>query len=271
MAAIAIAAAIAMAIPAIAIADPDYFWGEADCGSDGTGPGCGVGAESGEGAPGREGSSEGAPRPDGSASGSASTSGGAMAGTVCSGEGNGQECTTSVAEAADPEAGDGEPAFDPAAVADEARDALALPDPGIATSPDQGSPVLVRVPVWLWIDEETWQPETAEAEVPGGSVSVTATPESASWEMGDGAVVECEGPGRAYDPARDDPAASSPECGHTYTTAAERGGFPVEVGVVWSVTWEASDGSGGELDPLVTAAGAELGVVESHGLVEHAT
>ncbi|WP_460854725.1 hypothetical protein [Nocardiopsis coralliicola] len=194
-----------------------------------------------------------------------------MAGTVCSGEGNGQECTTSVAEAADPEAGDGEPAFDPAAVADEARDALALPDPGIATSPDQGSPVLVRVPVWLWIDEETWQPETAEAEVPGGSVSVTATPESASWEMGDGAVVECEGPGRAYDPARDDPAASSPECGHTYTTAAERGGFPVEVGVVWSVTWEASDGSGGELDPLVTAAGAELGVVESHGLVEHAT
>jgi len=197
-----------------------------------------------------------------------------VAGTVCSGEGNDQECSTTLADpgaGGDGGGGAGEPAFDPAALADEARDGLRLPAPGLSSSPGADAPVLVQVPVWLWVDEDAWALESAEAEVPGGSVRVTATPTTASWSMGDGEVVTCDGPGRPYEPGRDDPAGASPECGHTYTrpSTGEPGGrFAVGVEVTWEVVWEASDGTGGALEPLVTAAGADFDVVESQALVE---
>ncbi|NYE50029.1 hypothetical protein HDA32_005149 [Spinactinospora alkalitolerans] len=133
--------------------------------------------------------------------------------------------------------------------------------------------MLVQVPVWLWVDEETWRPESARAEVPGGSVSVTAAPRSADWSMGDGEVVSCTGPGMPFVVGRDDPAAPSPECGHTYTraSAGEPGGvYELGLDVTWEVTWESSEGDGGELDPLVTSSSAEFDVVESQGLVEAA-
>ncbi|WP_239648828.1 hypothetical protein [Nocardiopsis chromatogenes] len=162
---------------------------------------------------------------------------------------------------------DGGPAFDPVALADAARDAMHLPGPGLNTSPGADAPVLVQVPVWLWVDEEVWEPVTAEAEVPGGAVSVTATPTSADWSMGDGEVVTCSGPGRPYAPGRDDPASASPDCGHTYTRAST-GDYTVAVEVTWSVSWEATDGTGGELAPLFTEADTEVDVVESQGLVQ---
>lgn len=267
---VAIAIGVA-AVPAVVWADPDYFSGQTECGSDGSGPGCQVGAESGESSPGDGG------RPDGG-----STTGGDQgeedgAPAAAETEPNceevdslAQECEAALAQAG---LDGGEPAVDPVAVANEARDSLRLPDPGIATSPGADGPVLVQVPVWLWVEEDTWRPESAEAAVPGGSVSVTATPSTAKWSMGDGSTVSCEGPGVPFVVGRDDPAAASPECGHTYTRASvgeADGVYGLGLEVTWEVTWESSDGDGGELDPLVTSADAEVTVVESHGLVERA-
>ncbi|WP_344971192.1 hypothetical protein [Salinactinospora qingdaonensis] len=162
-------------------------------------------------------------------------------------------------------------AVDPAAVADDARDSLRLPPPRLAASPPLDQPVLVRVPMWLWVGEETWRAHSARAAVPGGAVSVTATPVRAHWAMGDGTTVACAGPGVAYNPQVHDPAAASPACGHTYTRASAgqpQGTYALGVEVTWAVSWQSSDGGGGTLDPLVTAAGAEVEVVESQALVE---
>nr|WP_246422605.1 hypothetical protein [Nocardiopsis mwathae] len=123
----------------------------------------------------------------------------------------------------------------------------------------------------MWVDDGTWRPVSAQASVPGGSVSVTAAPRTARWSMGDGTTVTCDGPGVPFDLGRDDPAGESPECGHTYRRAsvgASQGVYAVRLAVTWTVTWESSEGGGGELDPLVTSTAAELEVVESQGLVE---
>ncbi|WP_245929074.1 hypothetical protein [Murinocardiopsis flavida] len=252
----------------MAWADPDYFSGQTECGSDGSGPGCQVGAESGERNPGDAGRSGGDPSAGGNPGGGEAA---AEAEPACEEVGAGaQECEAGFDQAG--LSGD-EPAVDPVEVANNARDSLVLPGPGMATSPGADAPVLVRVPVWLWVDDESWRSESAEAEVPGGSVSVTATPTVADWSMGDGSTVSCEGPGVPFTAGRDDPAAESPECGHTYTRASAgepQGAYRVGVEVTWEVTWESSEGDGGELEPLVTSASEDLDVVESHGLVEDA-
>ncbi|WP_238580972.1 hypothetical protein [Streptomonospora alba] len=245
-------------------ADPDYFEGNAHCDASG----CEANAESGQNAPGSasQGGEDAGDAP-GRGAGERPQGGGEVEADceeVAPGQ---QECETTLTEE---DLGAEDVIVSPAAVADAARDALELPQPEIATSPALEQPVLVQVPVWLWIDEQAWNPHSAEAEVPGGAVSVTATPDRARWSMGDGATVICEGRGVAYVAGRHDPAAASPECGHTYTRASttQRGGaYDLGVNVVWEVSWESSEG-GGELDPLVTTAEADAEVVESHGLVE---
>ncbi|WP_236572289.1 hypothetical protein [Nocardiopsis sp. FR4] len=124
--------------------------------------------------------------------------------------------------------------------------------------------MLVRVPVWLWISSDDWQAETATASVPGGSVTVSATPASLSWSMGDGTTVECDGPGTAYDPQAHDPAQESPDCGHTYTSS---GGYDLTARVSWAVEWSSSDGGGGTMPALVTQTSTSVRVVESSGVV----
>ncbi|GAA4935905.1 hypothetical protein GCM10023224_15870 [Streptomonospora halophila] len=246
-------------------ADGPEFLGRAECGTHG-GPGCNVSAESGQDAPGSA-----AQGGDNSGGGAEPESGGSSQAAaepnceqVAPGE---QECETTLTEE---DLGAEDVIVSAVAVAEDARDAMELPQPEIATSPAAEQPVLVQVPVWLWIDEDTWRPETARAEVPGGAVSVTATPDQARWSMGDDTTLTCDGPGVPYVAGRHDPAAASPECGHTYTRAstAQPGEvYDLGVEVAWEVTWESSEG-GGELDPLVTTAAAEVEVVESHGLVE---
>ena len=96
---------------------------------------------------------------------------------------------------------------------------LRLPDPVIRSSPAPGALQLTRLPTWLWIAAGVWQPQSKTAQVPGESVTATATPVSAAWQMGDGTTVTCHGPG---DPVHRDgnPAAASPTCGYTYTSPA---------------------------------------------------
>ena len=131
-------------------------------------------------------------------------------------------------------------------------------------SPSASAPILVRVPVWMWVPSSEWQAQSATASVPGGSVTVTATPTSVSWAMGDGTTVECDGAGTAYSPRVHDPAGESPDCGHTYTATGER---EVTASLSWSVSWSSSDGEGGDLPPLTTTSSEEVRVIESSGVV----
>lgn len=153
----------------------------------------------------------------------------------------------------------------PAELAEIARRQLRLPDPLVAASPVGVQ--LVNLPTWLWLGGD-WAPVQATAAVPGVSVTARAVPESARWVMGDGSVVVCRGPGTPYT-AGGDPAAPSPDCGHTYrVSSAGRPGeaFAVSVAVSWTVTW-AGAGAGGTFPGLTTTGGAAFRVAESQALV----
>jgi hypothetical protein len=163
-------------------------------------------------------------------------------------------------------AGAGPPAL--AVLAQFAEKFLRLPDPVIRSSPAPGALQLTRLPTWLWIAPDVWQPQSKTAKVPGESVTATATPVSASWSMGDGTTITCHGPGTAY-AGSDNPAAASPTCGYTYqqSSAGKPGAaFHVTVTITWDITWRATGGAGGALAPLETAAGAAMRVAESQAV-----
>jgi len=144
---------------------------------------------------------------------------------------------------------------------------LRLPSPVISSSPGSAALQLTGLAVWLWVPPAEWQPESQTAQVPGESVTATATPVSASWSMGDGGTVTCHGPGTPY--SGGNPAAPSPTCGYTYvhSSAGQPGGaFTVTVTITWDITWTAAGGAGGALAPLHTVAQAEFRVAESHAL-----
>ena len=145
---------------------------------------------------------------------------------------------------------------------------LQLPDPVIRSSPAPGALQLTRLPLWLWVAANVWQPQSKTAQVPGEAVTATATPVLAAWAMGDGKTVTCTGPGTAY-AAGDNPAAVSPTCGYTYdqSSAGQPGGaYKVTVTITWDITWAGAGGAGGALAPLQTVAAAEFQVAESQAL-----
>ncbi|MGY4898623.1 hypothetical protein ACWEEK_23950 [Micromonospora aurantiaca (nom. illeg.)] len=161
------------------------------------------------------------------------------------------------------------PVVDPAVLAQTARSRLRLPEPGIRTNPDTVPFVLVRVPVWLWVDPVTWEARSARASVPGVSVTATATPTKVRWSFGDGSPdLTCVGPGKPWTSGTD-PRAASP-CGHTYTrsSATERDTvFTLRATVTWSVTWS-GPGGGGTLAPLTTTSTVTVRVAQSQAVVE---
>ncbi|MEY9887695.1 hypothetical protein ABIA31_001324 [Catenulispora sp. MAP5-51] len=160
------------------------------------------------------------------------------------------------------------PAMSPRDVAQEALKEIHLSAPAMNTSPRDGAPQWVNFPVFLWTDARDWHPLSATAKVPGIQVLATATPESLTWDMGDGSVVTCTGPGTPFTDST--PAASvSPDCGYLYRRAsdAEPGGeFTVRVTEAWRVTW-VGGGQSGTLPDLTTTSSIAVRVAESQALV----
>jgi hypothetical protein len=131
----------------------------------------------------------------------------------------------------------------------EASRELPLPHPHPAMSPAIGADQLVGLSTWLWLEPGSWATLDATASVPGLSATATATPTRVRWDMGDGTIVTCDGPGVAYDPTRDDDAQST-DCKHTYqhVSADEpSGAYAATVAVDWAITWSATNGQGGTL------------------------
>jgi len=177
-------------------------------------------------------------------------------------------CPIGAAAPAAPAPGGGPAPPDPAVLAALARQTLGLPSPGIRSSPAQNALQLTNLPTWLWINPAQWVPESKTATVPGESVTATATPVSVTWHPGDGSTVTCQGAGTPYTGA-DNPAAASPDCGHTYTSssAGQPGGaFQATATITWDVTWQGAGGAGGVLAPLFTTAVAAFRVAESQAL-----
>ncbi len=133
---------------------------------------------------------------------------------------------------------------DPATVAQSLRNEVPVVMPRPHTSPPEGGFQLTGLETWYWLDAEAWEPVSVRAEVPGVWVEVTATPTTATWEPGDGsATVVCTGPSRPHPGTT----GATTGCGHTYI---DTGRYTITASVRFAVTWEASTGEGGDLDPI---------------------
>ncbi len=153
----------------------------------------------------------------------------------------------------------------PQELADQAHAQLRLPAVRIVANP--AGDKLVSLPTWLWLDRASWGTQQATAAVPGVSVTAAATPTSVSWSMGDGETVNCSGPGTPFS-AGADPAAASPDCGHTYrrsSASAPAHQFPVRATVHWTVAWSGA-GASGTFPDMTTSGSAAFRVAEVQAL-----
>ncbi|ROO52719.1 hypothetical protein EDC02_7660 [Micromonospora sp. Llam0] len=147
-------------------------------------------------------------------------------------------------------------------LAAEAVKRLTLPAPQIGVNPDAGAQ-MVFVPTWLWVEPATFTSRSATASLGGLSVTAVATPARVTWTTGDGTSVMC-GRGTPWTPGGD-PAAESPDCGHTYTTTShsQAGGiFTVRATVTWDISWSGGGQTGTE--PALTSTSiVQVRVAES--------
>ena len=128
---------------------------------------------------------------------------------------------------------------------------------GIVPEARAGSVGLVGMPNWMWVsapDPQTFGPITRTASAGGWTVAATAKVATVSWDMGDGRVVTCAGPGTPYDVSYG--AESSPDCGHTYT---RQGDYTVRATSHWVVTWSGIGQAGTILLDLTQATDVTIG------------
>ena len=134
-------------------------------------------------------------------------------------------------------------AISPEELAARARSQLPLAYPEPRTSPAIALDQMVGIDTWLWVDAASWQPITATASIPGLSITAVATPERMTWDMGDGSIVTCDGPGTPYDDLVPE-ASQSTDCSHLYQS---RGAYTASATITWSIAWTSSDGDGDQL------------------------
>lgn len=166
------------------------------------------------------------------------------------------------------------PPPDPADLAQSVASQLTVPAPVLHVG-SPGERVAVKVPVWLWADQ---QPAlTASVSAGGLTVTARAVLTSMDWSMGEpmgnpdqggsGQVASftCAGPGQAAPAgvAR----SVTPPCGYTYiwrSDSARTGGsgaWPVNAVAHWTMAWQATNGAQGTI-PLQAAATTQVTVGE---------
>ena len=160
------------------------------------------------------------------------------------------------------------PGVDPFALRAEALAAVVLPTLDVQTNPPHSTPGrfgVVRIPTWFWMDVASFSPITETVTDPAGvlTVSVTATPEVARWDPGDGSrAVECFDAGVEWVPGI---AEDASDCTHTYlqSSALVPGDeYTVSVEVAWVYTWTLDGADQGEFFTNVTTDSFPYGVGE---------
>jgi hypothetical protein len=154
------------------------------------------------------------------------------------------------------------PTISPEELARQAWAAMSLKHPDINIVPNPGGKGLVGLPVWMWTTFD-WNPPAQQSQDPTGtvSVSIAASVESVTWDMGDGSKIVC-GPGTPYDGS----SRPSPNCGHVYTRP---GDYTVTATATWVGTWSDTTTLNGTLGPrLVSSPGTTIHIGELQVVVE---
>ena len=138
------------------------------------------------------------------------------------------------------------PAVDPAVLAQEAKNRLAVPTPTISITPPPDK-VLVNANTFLSIDSSQWGQRSATASAGGVTSTAVAVPEKVVWNMGDGQQVTCNRPGTPFNP-NVDYFDQTPDCGYVYKrSSASYPGHVVRVTATlyYRATWSAVGAPGG--------------------------
>ena len=153
---------------------------------------------------------------------------------------------------------------DPRAIAVDAEKEITLPTPGIHLNPagDQ----LVNLPTWLWIDPADLQAPPLSVSAGPVTVTVNATAVRVRWDMGDGHVVTCNGPGTPWTGQ----SGASPDCGYTYARSSSNQpgeAYKVTATVDWSASFTVTGApGGGPLPTLQRSASIPVRVAEAQAL-----
>jgi hypothetical protein len=169
------------------------------------------------------------------------------------------------------------PNLSPQQLASLARDQVTrlLPKPEATFSPDflhrTVNPfTLVRIPTLFAVPAAQWAPLSAQAQIPGLTVTATATPGRLVFRPGepDGNTVTCVGPGLIVRSAEEFPA-TLPPCSYQYEHASSIAGgtFAATLTIEWIITWTSSTGAGGTLVPANTTVGVAVPVREVQAIV----
>ena len=134
---------------------------------------------------------------------------------------------------------------------------------GIGIVPEDGPDRigLVGLPTWMWVDdpaENTFGPVSRTASAGGYSVTATGVVEKVAWDMGDGSLVTCTGPGTPY--ADDFGDQASPDCGHRY---GDPWTYQVSATSFWVITWSGMGQSGQIPMGLVESTTIRLGEAQA--------
>jgi hypothetical protein len=107
-------------------------------------------------------------------------------------------------------------------------------------SPTPAAGGIVNLGMWLALARQ--DPIAVRAEAGSHWAEVTVTLASTSWNMGNGDVVECDGPGT---PITDTETVEQGPCGYTYRQSSpDESPYEMTVAATWQVTYRSSGGSG---------------------------
>lgn len=144
---------------------------------------------------------------------------------------------------------------------------LRAPEPTVHVGPDpsvnEWDMTVVGIPLWLWTDA----PRTVSTAASGSgiAISIEATIDSITYDMGDGNQVRCTN-WTPRPPVINPVDAPSPNCGHTYSwPSLPRGEYTITATAHWTAQWSALGYSGSV--PLASTATRDLPVGELQAVV----
>ncbi len=119
-----------------------------------------------------------------------------------------------------------------------ARRVVPAPTLDLSPSPEAGG--IVNLGMWLAVEGQ--DPVTVRAEAGSLWAEATVTLASTSWDMGNGDVVTCDGPGVAI---VDTDTLEQGPCGYTYLRASpDDDPYTMTVTATWNVSYRSSAGTG---------------------------
>lgn len=129
---------------------------------------------------------------------------------------------------------------DPGELAERAMDQMVLATPEVRTAPGPPDMSYVGLETWLWMPDSQWRPLSLTVTAGSTSVTATARPVTAVWDLTAGATT-CASAGRAWVVGMSD--AEATDCSFTFDRVSDgqpADAFPVTAVLTYEVDWTCS-------------------------------